>query len=42
MNELKISPTVQIAALATIGAAAAAAIAANMPEIQRYLKIERM
>ena len=42
MKDLKISPTAQIATLATIGAGVAAAIAASMPEIQRYLKGKRM
>ena len=42
MKDVKISPTAQIAALATIGAGVAAAIAANMPEVQRYLKVRRM
>jgi hypothetical protein len=42
MKDLKIPPAAQIAALATLGAAAAATVAANFPEIQRYLKIERM
>jgi hypothetical protein len=42
MKSLSISPAAQIAALAAVGASVAAAVAANLPEIQRYLKIERM
>jgi hypothetical protein len=42
MKDVKISPTAQVAALATIGAGVAAAVAANLPEIQRYLKVKRM
>jgi hypothetical protein len=42
MKDVKISPTAQIAGLATIGAVLAAALAANAPEIQRYLKVKRM
>ena len=42
MKDVKVSPTAQIAALATIGAGVAAAVAASLPEIQRYLKVKRM
>ena len=42
MKDVKITPTAQIAALAALGAGVAAAVAANLPEIMRYLKIERM
>jgi hypothetical protein len=42
MKEITISPTAQVAALAVIGAAVAAGVAANLPEVQRYLKVRRM
>jgi uncharacterized protein DUF6893 len=42
MKDITISPTVQIAAVAVVGALVAAGVAANMPEVQRYLKVRRM
>jgi hypothetical protein len=42
MNDIRISPTAQIAVLAAIGAGVAAAVAVNLPEVQRYLKVRRM
>ena len=42
MKDITISPAAQIAALAALGAAVAAGLAANLPEVQRYLKVRRM
>lgn len=42
MSDIRISPAAQIAALVTIVAAIAAALASQAPEIQRYLKVKRM
>jgi hypothetical protein len=42
MTKISISPAAQLAALATLGAGVAAAVAANLPEVQRYLKVRRM
>jgi uncharacterized protein DUF6893 len=42
MKDIKISPTVQLAALGALGLAVAAGVAANMPELQRYLKVRKM
>jgi hypothetical protein len=42
VSEIKISPTVQIVALAAIGAGVLAAVAAQLPEIRRYLSIKSM
>jgi uncharacterized protein DUF6893 len=42
MKDLKISPTMQIAALAALGAAIITGLWANLPELQRYLKVRRM
>ena len=42
MNEIKISPTAQLVALAAVLAAIFAALAAQAPELKRYLKIRSM
>lgn len=42
MRELCIPPAVQVAAVVGIGGAIAAVLAAEAPEIQRYLKIKAM
>lgn len=42
MSEIRISPAAQIATIVTVAAVVAAAVAAQLPEIRRYLKIERM
>ena len=42
MSEIRISPTAQIAAVVTVLSLTAATIAAQLPEIRRYLKIKRM
>jgi hypothetical protein len=42
MKDLKIPPTAQIAGLAALGAAVLTGIWANLPEVQRYLKVRRM
>ncbi len=42
MSEIRISPTAQaVTALSLVGLVAAA-VAAQLPEVQRYLKIKRM
>jgi hypothetical protein len=42
MNDIRITPAGQAAVLAVILAAIVAAILAQLPEIQRYLKIRGM
>lgn len=42
MNEIRISPGMQKAALLAVLAMIAAAIGAQLPELRRYLKIEVM
>ncbi|HEX2396707.1 MAG TPA: hypothetical protein VHI73_01075 [Solirubrobacteraceae bacterium] len=42
MEEIRISPTIQRLALLALLAALAAAVAGQMPEIRRYMKIESM
>ena len=42
MSEIRISPTAQVVGLLAIVAAVAALLAAQAPEIQRYLKVKRM
>jgi hypothetical protein len=42
MNEITISPKAQLGLLALAIAAIGAAIAAQMPELQRYMKIRSM
>jgi hypothetical protein len=42
MKDIKVSPTAQLAVLGAIGVAVAAGVAANLPEVQRYLKVRRM
>jgi hypothetical protein len=42
MTEIRISPTAQIAALLGLVAAVAAAVAAQLPELRRYLKVRAM
>ena len=42
MNERTISPTAQLIAIAAVLAGLAAAVAAQLPEIQRYLKMRSM
>ncbi len=42
MKDIRISPTVQVLALAAVGAAVAAGFAANLPEVQRYLRVRKM
>jgi uncharacterized protein DUF6893 len=42
VEEIRISPTIQRLALLALLAAIAASVAAQMPEIRRYLKIESM
>jgi hypothetical protein len=42
MKSITIPPVVQIAAVAALVAAVAAGVAANAPEIQRYLKVRKM
>ena len=42
MKEIRISPTAQVLALLVIIGAIAAAVAAQLPELRRYLKIEAM
>jgi uncharacterized protein DUF6893 len=42
MKDITISPTAQVAAVAAIGLAVAAGLAANAPEVQRYLKVRKM
>jgi len=42
MTEIRISPTVQVVTLLATAAAITAAVAAQLPEIRRYLKLESM
>jgi hypothetical protein len=42
MREIRISPGTQMVLLAAILAAVAAVLAAQAPELQRYLKIRQM
>ncbi len=42
MSEIRISPAAQVVILLAFLAAVAAAIAAQLPELRRYLKIESM
>jgi hypothetical protein len=42
MKEIKISPVLQLVAFGTIAAVVAAAVAAQLPELKRYLKIRSM
>jgi uncharacterized protein DUF6893 len=42
MKDITVTPAAQLALLGVIGAAIAAGVAANMPEMQRYLKVRRM
>jgi hypothetical protein len=42
MNEIKIAPKAQLGLLALAIAGIGAAIAAQMPELQRYMKIRSM
>ncbi len=42
MSEIRIGPKTQAVGVLTIVGAVAAAVAAQLPEIRRYLKIEAM
>jgi hypothetical protein len=42
MKDIHISPTAQIVALLGLAAAVAGAVAVQLPELQRYLKIRSM
>jgi len=42
MSDIRISPTAQLVALAAVVLGAGALVAAQLPEIQRYLKIKSM
>jgi hypothetical protein len=42
MEEIRISPTIQRLTLLALLVALAAAVAAQMPEIRRYMKIDSM
>jgi hypothetical protein len=42
MSEIRISPAAQVIALLSVIGAIAAAVVAQLPELRRYLKIERM
>jgi uncharacterized protein DUF6893 len=42
MNDIRISPVAQIVALAAIVVAILAGIAANFPEVKRYLNVRKM
>ena len=42
MKEIRIGPTAQLLALSGIAAALAGAVAKQLPELQRYLKIRSM
>ncbi len=42
MKEIRISPTVQMITLISLVAAIGAAVATQLPEIRRYLKIDSM
>jgi archaellum component FlaG (FlaF/FlaG flagellin family) len=42
VTEIRISPLVQLILLLLVAAGIAGVIAAQLPEIQRYLKVRRM
>jgi hypothetical protein len=42
MADIKISPLAQAVTVVALGAAAAAAVAAQLPELKRYWKIRSM
>jgi|1186.fasta_scaffold129486_2 hypothetical protein len=42
MKEIRISPAAQLAVLGTIAAVMLGVLAASLPELRRYLKIESM
>jgi hypothetical protein len=42
MSDIEISPAVRLTVLGLLIAAIAAAVAAQLPELQRYLKIRSM
>jgi len=42
MNDIRITPAAQIGILATLAAAVLALVAAQAPELRRYLKIRSM
>ncbi len=42
MNEIRIGRGTQLLALGVVAAAIAAAVASQLPELKRYLKIESM
>jgi hypothetical protein len=42
MSDIEISPAVQLAVGGVVIAAIAAAVAAQLPELKRYLKIRQM
>jgi hypothetical protein len=42
VNEIKLSPTAQLAILGTLLAALAAILVAELPELRRYLSIRSM
>ena len=42
MNDIEISPAVQLTVVGVVVAAIAAAVAAQLPELKRYLKIRSM
>jgi hypothetical protein len=42
MNEIRVGPKTQLLALVGLIAAVAAAVAAQLPELRRYMKMESM
>ena len=42
MNDIRISPAVQLTVLGVVMAAIAAAVLTQMPELKRYLKVRSM
>lgn len=42
MSEIRISPTAQVMAILLLIAGVAAAVAAQLPELRRYMKIDSM
>jgi hypothetical protein len=42
VNEIRISPAMQTTLLLAVIAAIAAAVAAQLPELRRYMKMEKM
>ncbi len=42
MKEIRISPTMQVITVISLVGAIVAAVAAQLPELRRYLKIEGM